>query len=320
MFHPDLRLLRAFAAVAAEQSVTRAAKRLHLTQSTVSGQLRELEQAAGYPLFERTTRRIALTREGTRLLPFVQRIMNEVDGLSREVEALRASDQCHFRLGAAIYGMDIPERIALLDAFAAALPQLSYAMDNRLQSAQIPDLINSRLDVSLLLGIAVPRLDSVVGREVRAIVSENLYPDTLERIVLRRQAMHLLVPLASPLAAQDEIRPGDLRGLQVAMFNHAHGRALTAPIERFLLDHGVELIVPAEGNAMAVERYAARRGICAIGIGWFAVPDGLVARPVEGMDFAMELAVVLGVGANHPARAFFDFAARWQAARGTTTS
>jgi hypothetical protein len=53
----------------------------------------------------------------------------------------------------------------------------------------------------------------------------------------------------------------------------------------------------------------------AIGIGWFPTLDGLVFKMVEGMDFHMELAVVLGTAPNKAARRFFEFAQRWQALR-----
>jgi len=56
--------LRAFEAVARLGSVTRAAQELHVTQPTVSVQLRELARAVGEPLFETVGRRIRLTQVG----------------------------------------------------------------------------------------------------------------------------------------------------------------------------------------------------------------------------------------------------------------
>ena len=315
MFHPDLRLLRSFAAVAAENSVTRAAQRLCLTQPTVSGQIKELETEIGFALFHRTTRSIRLSAQGAQLLVIVQEILAQTERLRDAVDVLQSSGKTHFRLGAAMYSMDIPERAELLDAFAAAMPEISYAIDNRLQSAQILDLIDEKLDVSVLLGISAPGASEGVARDQSAVVNETVYSDVLERIVLRRQYMTLLVPAGSRLATLPRIRREDLHGQTIAMLNHEHGSALTAPIEAFLVDCGADLIFPAEGNAMAVDRYAERHGICSVGIGWFSVPKGLVACEVEGMGFFLEFAVVLGRGANHAARQFFSFAARWQTAR-----
>lgn len=315
-FHPDLRLLRSFAAVAAESSVTRAAERLHLTQPTVSGQLKELELEIGYPLFVRTTRSIQLTSHGARLLPAVQKVIAQADLLREQIEAMQSAGRSQFRLGAAMYTMDIPERAALLDDFAVAHPQIGYAIDNRLQSAQIPDLLGERLDVSVLLGISAPAPPSeALDPERTTIVNETQYPDTLDRVVLRRQVMSLLVPEGAPLADLGIIPQAALRGQQVAMLNHEHGKALTDPMEAFFARCGAQFVIPAEGNAFAVERYAERNGICAVGVGWFPITPGLVARPVEGMDFFLEFAVVLGTGANRAARQFFAFARKWQAER-----
>ena len=233
MFHPDLRLLRSFAAVAAENSVTRAAQRLHLTQPTVSGQLKELEQEIGYPLFHRTTRSIELTPQGARLLPAVQRVLAEAERLREQVETMQAAGRSQFRLGAAMYTMDIPERSALLDDFTAAHPQIGYAIDNRLQSAQIPDLVNERLDASVLLGVSAPALPDAADPDRTTIYNETQYPDTLERVVLRRQYMTLLVPEGSGLAEYNTIPRSALKGQQIAMLNHEHGKAVTEPLEAF---------------------------------------------------------------------------------------
>ena len=60
-FAPEL--LRALVAVAEAGGFTRAAERLHLTQSAVSHQIRRLEDLVGTPLFIRTTRKLALTAQ-----------------------------------------------------------------------------------------------------------------------------------------------------------------------------------------------------------------------------------------------------------------
>ena len=64
----DLRLLREFVVVAEELHFTRAAARLYLAQQALSRDIARLERQLGVPLFTRTTRRVALTAEGERLL------------------------------------------------------------------------------------------------------------------------------------------------------------------------------------------------------------------------------------------------------------
>lgn len=65
---PELRNLGSFVAVAEELQFTRAAQRLHLTQQTLSAQIRQLETSLGVTLFDRTTRKVELTDAGRRLL------------------------------------------------------------------------------------------------------------------------------------------------------------------------------------------------------------------------------------------------------------
>lgn len=60
----DLRVLRYFLTVAKEQSFTKAAKQLHITQPTLSRQLAALEAELGVTLFDRGGHGITLTNEG----------------------------------------------------------------------------------------------------------------------------------------------------------------------------------------------------------------------------------------------------------------
>jgi len=73
--------LRYFWAVAREGGVTRAAERLHISQPTVSAQIRELEQALGERLFARSGRTLALTDVGRTVF----RYADEIFGLGREL-------------------------------------------------------------------------------------------------------------------------------------------------------------------------------------------------------------------------------------------
>ena len=75
--HLDLRHLRLVAAVAESGGQTRAARRLNLTQSALSHQLRELEGRIGSPLFIRTSRRMVLTAVGERILGTARRVLHE---------------------------------------------------------------------------------------------------------------------------------------------------------------------------------------------------------------------------------------------------
>jgi len=73
MFETDL--LKSFVTVAESGGFTRAAELLHSTQSTISAQIRRLEEQAGQPLFARSTRSVALTPAGATLLSYARSIL-----------------------------------------------------------------------------------------------------------------------------------------------------------------------------------------------------------------------------------------------------
>lgn len=84
----ELRVLRYFLAVAREQNMTRAAKQLHVTQPTLSKQLKQLEDEVGKKLFTRSNYSIHLTEEGVLLRKRAEDILNMVDKTMDEFQSL----------------------------------------------------------------------------------------------------------------------------------------------------------------------------------------------------------------------------------------
>ena len=82
---PNYVLLRAFEAAARLESFTLAAKELHLTQSAISHQIRELEDYFGKSLFLRKNRKVEPTAEGRRLLDSLSRVFDVIEAACNEV-------------------------------------------------------------------------------------------------------------------------------------------------------------------------------------------------------------------------------------------
>ena len=82
---PNYVLLRAFEAAARLESFTLAAKELHLTQSAISHQIRELEDYFGKSLFFRKNRKVEPTAEGRRLLDSLSRVFDVIEAACNEV-------------------------------------------------------------------------------------------------------------------------------------------------------------------------------------------------------------------------------------------
>lgn len=124
-----LRQLRAFIAVAATGSFTLAAERLFITQSALSGLIKELEGSLGLRLVDRSTRRIQLSDTGRELYPLIDKILHDLDGVLDEVANLKALKKGTVRVAApqlmactllpdviAAYGAEHPDiRIRLVD-------------------------------------------------------------------------------------------------------------------------------------------------------------------------------------------------------------
>jgi DNA-binding transcriptional LysR family regulator len=95
----DLTLLRAFATVAREGNLTRAATHLHLTQPAVSLQIKNLQAALGVTLFTRTSHGLALTRDGQALLPHAERALAAAGDVERAAATLRQEVRGRLRIG-----------------------------------------------------------------------------------------------------------------------------------------------------------------------------------------------------------------------------
>jgi len=86
----DIRKLQCFLAVAFEGNLTRAAESLFLSQSALSGQIRQLEESLGYPLFVRQARGMALTAEGETLLPYARSAVQALEDFRSRGAGLKA--------------------------------------------------------------------------------------------------------------------------------------------------------------------------------------------------------------------------------------
>jgi DNA-binding transcriptional LysR family regulator len=117
----DLDLLRSFVSVVDTGGFTRAGERVHRTQSTVSQQIRRLEESLGYPLLHRNGKQATPTEQGERLVTYARRLL-ALEQEAREVVAKPG--------GEGVVRLGIPEDFAayqltrLLSDFARSRPGL----------------------------------------------------------------------------------------------------------------------------------------------------------------------------------------------------
>jgi LysR family carnitine catabolism transcriptional activator len=118
-----IRHLRAFLSVAKHRSFTRAATELHLSQPSLTMTIQQLEDIVGGTLFDRTTRNVILTQEGTDLFPVAERVVDDFDLAIRNIRLTASSRNSCIRVGVvSSIATKIMPRI--LEAFLASRPGL----------------------------------------------------------------------------------------------------------------------------------------------------------------------------------------------------
>lgn len=122
----SIRQLTAFVSVADNGSFTRASEQMHLTQSAVSGLIKELESSLGIVLFDRTTRQLSLSVVGHHLLPQARRILNEMQLFENEASSLTSLAQGQVRLAVSQFAAS--SMPAVIAQFAKAYPDISVSL------------------------------------------------------------------------------------------------------------------------------------------------------------------------------------------------
>lgn len=186
----ELSLLRSFVAVAEELHFARAAERLHIAQSPLSQQIRRLETQLDTRLFERTTRRVALTPAGELLLDRAREILAAVEDVRREALEAAAGE-----LGELSIGFTGSATYALMPAVAIALRR------------EIPGATLS-LHGDLLTATQVQRL--LAGDLHLGVLRPPVHESELVAELISREPLIAVVPEEHPLAAGDAISVTEL--------------------------------------------------------------------------------------------------------------
>jgi LysR family glycine cleavage system transcriptional activator len=164
---PNFVLLRAFEAAARLESFTLAAEELHLSQSAISHQVKELEAYFGRPLFYRRNRRVETTSEGRRLFDSLGRVFDVIEAACSEValspQAQVLALHCAPSLAVKWLGPRLPE---FMQAHTGITIRLSTG-------AEPIDLTRvHEVDVTISYGMAVER----PGLKVLSLGAERIVP------------------------------------------------------------------------------------------------------------------------------------------------
>ena len=186
----EIRVLRYFLAIAREGSITNAANFLHVTQPTLSRQIRDLEQELGQKLFTRGSHSMTLTTEGMIFRKRAEEIVSMVDKTEAEFNSMENT------VGGDIYiGGGETDAIMLIAQIAKELRESYPSIHYHLYSGNSED-VTERLDKGLLdFGILIQPAD----------ISKYDYIN-----IPARDTWGVVMRKDSPLAKKESIRKEDL--------------------------------------------------------------------------------------------------------------
>lgn len=186
----ELRQLEYFIAVAEERNFTRAAERVHISQSGVSAQIRQLERELGTQLFDRSARAATLTVAGKAALDHARAAVTAAGAVSQAVGEVTDLIRGRLTIGMVI-GCTITPLFEALAAFHRAHPGVELS----LQEDNSEKLIDGVRDGSMDLALIGTAVDTPAGLESLTIVRDRLVA---------------LVPDGHPLAAAPSVRLTEL--------------------------------------------------------------------------------------------------------------
>jgi DNA-binding transcriptional LysR family regulator len=182
----ELRHLRYFCAVADKLSFTVAARQLNVSQSGVSGQVRELERELGVSLLRRNQREVRLTPEGAVFWEHAKEILSRAEQAMQLARRTSQGDAGQLTIGLCgpVTAVFLPK---LVRRFRRRFPGVSLALRERPPAEQIGALLDGSIDIGFTRGVPV---------ESRHLV---------DQVRLFREPLVAALPKGHPLCAQEAV-------------------------------------------------------------------------------------------------------------------
>ena len=223
----ELRHLRYFLAVADTRSFTRAAERLHVTQPTLSHQIKQLESMVGTVLFDRSTKEVELTDAGRLFKPYCERILKEIDASALAISELEGLMRGTLRM-AVFHSFSHSMLPAIMSEFALRYPGVHVITRLVPRLDMERELINAELDMAV----------AYVAGDNDQIVAEPLFEEELV----------LVVGSKCPQAGRKSLPMRELAKLPLVLLTPEFGARQF--VDRFFSETGQHLHVVLEMNAI----------------------------------------------------------------------
>ena len=198
----NLRDLQYFVAVAEHQHIGKAALACHVSQPTLSMQLKKLEEYLGVVLFERSNKQIMITQHGEALLERAQRIVRESAELKEAARAVQDPFSGSLKLG--LFPTLAPYVLPhIMPQMQAQLPNIRWLLVEEKSNRLLEKLHRGELDAALL---AMP-VEHVEGLVVHHVFDEPLC---------------LAVPTSHPLAQKHHVMLADIQQEPLLLLEEGH--------------------------------------------------------------------------------------------------
>ena len=144
-----LKHIRIFVTVYQEESITRAAEKLHMTQPATSLAIREMEEYYHTKLFERSGRGIRVTSAGARLYPSAARLLSLYDEMDAEMKNWDTSGKLRIGSSISIGSCILPQ---LINRFSKKYPELELYVKVDSSDVIEQNILENHLDFALIEG------------------------------------------------------------------------------------------------------------------------------------------------------------------------
>ena len=284
----ELRQLEYFVAVAEEANFTRAAERVHISQSGVSAQIRQLEHELGAPLLDRSGgtgrsgRTATLTVAGAAALGHARAALAAVDALTRSVDEVNGLVRGRLAVGM-VTACEVTPLFDALAAFHRARPGIEIVLTEDTSDQLVERVRGGSLDLALIgaSGVTPPGLESLL------IISEPLVAAVAPDHPLADSASTTLRDTAAcPIVS---LPPGT--GIRT-VFDRACAAAGLRP----------DIALQASAPGAVADLAARGLGVAILSASMAAAhADRLAAVPIADIDTPALLALVWAAGPGSPA-------------------
>jgi DNA-binding transcriptional LysR family regulator len=215
-----LQQLRILKAVSTEKNFTKAAELLHLSQPSLSKQVKTLEENLDVLLINREKHQISLTENGKVLLQYSERILALCEESCRALLDLKNGERGNLTVGASqTIGIYLLPRVLAL--FAQNYPQINLKVQVNSTRIIAKNILNREIDLA------------VVGGEIPKDFRKNL---VVENFV--EDELSLIIAKSHPFATQKKIRKEDLYHLNFITLNS--NSTIRKFIDNILIQHQIE--------------------------------------------------------------------------------